>query len=698
MAVISKLIIDGEDVLKHEDASISSIVVDGEEFNFAENTEAIGTCENAVEEPIIDMQLSGNSVQQTYSGKNLFNSALWETETTQYGLTVQYLKDEDCFILNGTTTIETAFTLKYLNIPITKNEVFSLSSVYVSGTITKPTSGNNYSVAYFGMADEPNKYANWTNVVLSQSNYKRENQTCNANYISVFWFFLSAGITFDNYKVKIQLERGSTATDYEPYVGGESSPSPDYPQEIESVGDKTNNIADLSKVNTSTTTPNVTFNYDNKTGTVEYTSEPTAYDYLLLYLERDVGYKFEQGKTYYWGADVTVSGKTTTNATKLYFGISYDGSSQSGKVFNVEENTSFHISGSFIYEGQTNIRLVMHANYGSEEPALVKYEHIFVSEVNEFEPYGYKVPVKVCGKNLLNADVREYENTTFYGIQVTYNEDGSIHYEGTATNATSLFLTRKSFTLPAGTYTINNVNNTCRTYLLPNYIGGGTFTLKEDTTFTGVYVNIPNGSVLNDTLYPQLEKGTIATDFEPYIEPTITNIYLNEPLRKISDYADYIDYKNKKVVRNVGKVVYDENTTFGSITSSYWQSDGITKAFSINIPDNVVVNTYGSECLCNIFKFDSAKDGITNTKPYISGNANQWVFAFNVGIASTLEELKTFLNNTNMEVIYKLSTPIEETIDIPEISTSKGTNIFSTETTIQPSEIKINYWKQIGGV
>ena len=35
MAVISKLIIDGEDVLKHEDASISSIVVDGAEFKIS---------------------------------------------------------------------------------------------------------------------------------------------------------------------------------------------------------------------------------------------------------------------------------------------------------------------------------------------------------------------------------------------------------------------------------------------------------------------------------------------------------------------------------------------------------------------------------------------------------------------------------------------------------------------------------------
>ncbi len=34
---------------------------------------------------------------------------------------------------------------------------------------------------------------------------------------------------------KIQIEKGSTATDYEPYVGGIPSPNPEYPQEIKSV-------------------------------------------------------------------------------------------------------------------------------------------------------------------------------------------------------------------------------------------------------------------------------------------------------------------------------------------------------------------------------------------------------------------------------------------------------------------------------
>ena len=41
----------------------------------------------------------------------------------------------------------------------------------------------------------------------------------------------------ENVISEIQIENGTEATDYEPYTGGKPSPSPDYPQEIKSVGD-----------------------------------------------------------------------------------------------------------------------------------------------------------------------------------------------------------------------------------------------------------------------------------------------------------------------------------------------------------------------------------------------------------------------------------------------------------------------------
>ena len=55
-----------------------------------------------------------------------------------------------------------------------------------------------------------------------------------------------------------------------------------------------------------------------------------------------------------------------------------------------------------------------------------------------------------------------------------------------------------------------------------------------------------------------LSTGTL-NHYVPYVGPTTTNIYLDEPLRKIGDYSDYIDFKNQKVYRNV-EVVDDTGT------------------------------------------------------------------------------------------------------------------------------------------
>ncbi len=55
--------------------------------------------------------------------------------------------------------------------------------------------------------------------------------------ISYLVIRISQNSTFKNYKLKIMLNSGPTALPWEPYTGGAPSPSPSYPQEIESNGD-----------------------------------------------------------------------------------------------------------------------------------------------------------------------------------------------------------------------------------------------------------------------------------------------------------------------------------------------------------------------------------------------------------------------------------------------------------------------------
>lgn len=92
-----------------------------------------------------------------------------------------------------------------------------------------------------------------------------------------------------------------------------------------------------------------------------------------------------------------------------------------------------------------------------------------------------------------------------------------------------------------------------------------------------------------------VELGTVSSEYEDYIEPVTTYIYLDEPLRKIGEKADYIDFKNKQIVRNVGVI---DNTGTLSIEDSYQELEA-PNVQSIELPE---ILTYEGT---NIIKIDT---------------------------------------------------------------------------------------------
>ncbi|MBR6504349.1 MAG: hypothetical protein IKT41_01290, partial [Clostridia bacterium] len=112
-----------------------------------------------------------------------------------------------------------------------------------------------------------------------------------------------------------------------------------------------------------------------------------------------------------------------------------------------------------------------------------------------------------------------------------------------------------------------------------------TFTLDEDCYCRFVLLprtgsSITNLSIDNLSNYkPQIEIGDTPTECVPYGKykipvkvsdelgnSIVTNIYLNEPLRKRGNYVDYIDFGKQKEFRNV--VVLDDTGTL-TIEESY---------------------------------------------------------------------------------------------------------------------------------
>lgn len=203
-------------------SATSTNIVTGEKITISDSLEA----------PLAGLNIYGKSMQKTTTGANLFDGSEYGKKTA-HGITIEWLQEEGCFLLNGTATNAGA-TRMLIDIVAEKGATYTLQNYYVSGKISIPDSGN--AVSFFGASDTKGSYANWINVGLKEQD-TNINAECNYNYITAFWFYVTTGVALNNYKVRIQLAKSSAPLPYEPYTGGIPSPNGDYPQEIQTISD-----------------------------------------------------------------------------------------------------------------------------------------------------------------------------------------------------------------------------------------------------------------------------------------------------------------------------------------------------------------------------------------------------------------------------------------------------------------------------
>lgn len=161
--------------------------------------------------PFVDVKMYGDTYQQTFTGKNL-------------------LKLND-----GTTTLG--------SVPVT----------VVNGTVNLKGTATSYAQGYYvpisitaseSMVFSPNRKGNTSGLDIKLQ-YKRgetiyypsvgSSLSLKAgDIIQQMYLIISNGSVLDG-SFSPMLEVGSTATSFEPYVGGQPSPNPDYPQMIQTV-------------------------------------------------------------------------------------------------------------------------------------------------------------------------------------------------------------------------------------------------------------------------------------------------------------------------------------------------------------------------------------------------------------------------------------------------------------------------------
>lgn len=162
----------------------------------------------------MDMMLYGRSEQKQYRGKNLLPTTMYSDSAVRNGIT--FINNGGGSVtVSGTATDMTYFSLWGYNVLDDKGVLQGITPgdvLYVSDCLLQQTNSKEI-INIISNGSIQFKASTTTMYVAIRAN---KGATVNKTYYP-------------------QIEKGSEFTSYEPYVGGQPSPSPDYPQEINSV-------------------------------------------------------------------------------------------------------------------------------------------------------------------------------------------------------------------------------------------------------------------------------------------------------------------------------------------------------------------------------------------------------------------------------------------------------------------------------
>ncbi len=459
-------------------------------------------------------------------------------------------------------------------------------------------------------------------------------------------------------------------------------PSPENPVEIESVGDKTKNLIDIDSMLNDCLIKNEDGSYtikkissSNRMSKTLYVNIP-ADTYICL-----SGKVLEYNGTYNYPVQVVCDLEDGSHVT-----------------LGIKEEKSW------ITKYEKEIKAIRIYQEGAmPDGTYAKFKNLQLEigkEPTEYGPYGkYKIPVNVEGKNLINIDkVGVKSGYYFDSIGNESGEDKRFIRVGITNCEAS---TNYALSSNLEIYTIWFYNGS-KEISRKQVFGGNTTTFTTPENCNVLRISLYNTSEIADTSafeWIQLEKGNEITSYEPYQGSQITYIYLDEPLRKLGDYADYIDFKNKKVIRNVVEKIYN-GTEDWKITGSTVIPEGCA---SFVLIDNTILPRYGNDIkvtpMANKFECYAGYEGNIKEEKEILIADGKHVYNIRPRILktrlseNTIENWKDWLSKNPIIVNYALETPTEEKIELPNVLTGKGNNKVTIGTKIQPSKIELTYYK-----
>ena len=305
-----------------------------------------------------------------------------------------------------------------------------------------------------------------------------------------------------------------------------------------------------------------------------------------------------------------------------------------------------------------------------------------VTDTNDSNYGKYKIGVKTTGKNLFNLNRAEKDKGLVWASGIYYNLVGSVASDFIEVQKNSTYVSKYNLQVIYFDKNYNyissfNGSNVTKTFTITNenckYVKIA-FRPSDNTGTTDF-------KTVGDLM---LEENKTVSDYQDYIEQ-ITNIYLDEPLRQISNYTDYMDFKSGKVVRNIKELKFDGTEDWKNYTTT-----NVNQMYLENL-----ISSTSSSCLSNIAPYGVLANSRQNYKygcyTVTSGTGIAFqLYGWNSSL--TVSQWKTWLNTNNVMADYILKETLEESISLPSIDLNKVKYI-NIESSTNPSSIELDYVK-----
>ena len=622
------------------------------------------------------LKLFGKARQQTTSGNQLLDA---DSMAAANGTVVKNITDNGRKIevrgLKGHSSISISLN-SFIDKLKGKTITLSCKSLVRSNNSIK-----QYSGLIISLSDGSRKYYSLSENILTRSAVIPDNVTSlqidikpvdqGADLTEV------ATLTVEEFMINV----GETALPWEPYTGGQPSPSPEFPQEIEVSGESYNLLDNTA---TSQIIDGVTFTV-NEDKSVTANGTPASTVALVFF-------------------------NTLSKGTYIVSGCPKNGSTSTYSVQNKIGNTSGVLLGEDSGNGVTitlteetvvctYIRIASGytANNLTFKPMIRK-----ASVKNDrYMPYGVgSVEVKSTGGQLLNYKTCTNEGRSSAGVVSANNKRLLSDYINVSTKDYTIGYKEGLNFIGYALY--DSSKKFIELVIFDDRSGRRTFTVEQDGFIRLAFLTYVSGNdiTINELSDAMFNRGSTLLPYEPYKEPIFATIPVTDFAGiEVSSGGNNVDQNGQEWlsdmivkyadgsgerVQDVKKIRLKSTDYWMSITSNniqWFYTDKLANDFKALGKTNDAITTHG---VCTHFGYKGTLNLAENNTIsiwYGIGYKGYRVGLVSYGIES-LDDLKAFLDENEVYLYYPLAEPIRTPLTAEEIAEIEKLSMFNPVTNI----------------